>query len=96
MPPAVSQVRSNRPEHANLISVMSTLSYEEFLKAVQLRFAMIEVNKSLKASMRKDAEDALDNHNEIKIITASCEPPKPLAVWVLAHYFVKMKIKGVL
>ena len=52
---------------------MSTLSYQEFLKAVQLRFAMIEVNKSHKASKRKDAEEALNIHNEIKIITASQE-----------------------
>ena len=34
---------------------------------------MIEVNKSHEASKRKDAEEALDIHNEIKIITASQE-----------------------
>ena len=40
------------------------------MKVVQLRFSMIEVNKSHKASKRKDVEEALNIHNEIKIIAS--------------------------
>jgi hypothetical protein len=45
---------------------------QEFLEAVKLRFAMIDVKKAQKAlSSKKIKEQDVNIHNEIKIITAS-------------------------
>lgn len=44
---------------------------QEFLKVVNLQFAMIDVNKAFNLAKKKDGEEALDIHNEIRIITAS-------------------------
>lgn len=43
---------------------------QEFLIAMKLQFAMIDVIKSKKDAKKKDVDVMLDIHKEIKLITA--------------------------